>query len=107
MLLTRMGPGSFALLPTGLASEALGSYLICIPYTFPTLPNMKSGVGKGGGDGRAVEATGHLAFLLWSSHYWEMNLLHSSPWSDFVILLGAASPRAFCSGNLMPRVCSI
>lgn len=30
-------------------------------------------------DRRAMEATGHLAFLLWSSHYWQMNLHCSSP----------------------------
>jgi hypothetical protein len=49
MLFTKRGPGSLALLPTDLASEALGSCLICIPYTFLTLyPPQRVGLKKGG-----------------------------------------------------------
>lgn len=74
---------------------------------FPeSLPTMKSRVKKGG-DRRAVEAMGHLAFLLWSSHYWEIEPASFLILPDFVVLLRTASPRAFCSGNLMPGVCSL
>lgn len=75
---------------------------------FPeSLPTMKSGVEKGG-DRRAVEVMGHLALLLWSSHYWGIEPASFLILPDFVVLLRtASSPRAFCSGNLMPGVCSL
>lgn len=45
---------------------------------FPdSLVTTKSRVEKGR-DRRAMEATGHLAFLPWSSHYWQMSLHCSS-----------------------------